>query len=65
MQYIAKDNSGYTEIVTAAEVITHCYLPSDASTSQINVWIKSARRWVEKYCGVALVAKTVQVSYRC
>jgi hypothetical protein len=64
MQYIAKDNTGYTEIVTPAEIITHCYLPSDASTSQINVWIKAARRWVERYCSVALVAKTVQVSYK-
>lgn len=64
MQYIAKDNAGYTEIVTPAEVIAHCYLPSDASTSQLNVWIKTARRWVERHCSIALVAKTVQVSYK-
>lgn len=64
MQYTAKDVDDYTEIVTSAEVIQHCYLPSDASTPQLELWIKSARKWVEKHCGVALVAKTVVVSYR-
>lgn len=62
MQYKAIDNVG--EIVTPAEVIEHCYLPNDTSTAQLNLWIKTARRWVENHCSVALVTKTVTVSYR-
>ena len=64
MQYTSKDKSGYTEIITPAQVIQHCYLPSDAETTQLDVFIKSARRWIERHCSVALVAKDVQVSYR-
>lgn len=64
MQYTAKDKTGFTEIVTAANVIQHCYLPSDADTAQLGVFIKTARRWIERHCGVALVAKIVNVSYR-
>ena len=57
MQYQGRDKSGYTELVTTAECVSHLYLPADADTTLMTAYILTARRWVEQYCGLPLIKK--------
>ena len=63
MQYQGRDKSGYTELVTTAECVSHLYLPADADTTLMTAYILTARRWVEQYCGLPLIKKNVTVHY--
>lgn len=63
MQYQARDKSGFTELVTVAECKSHLYLPDDADTTLLGAYILTARRWVEQYCALPLIEKSVTVHY--
>lgn len=63
MQFKAADKAGFTEIVTTDECVKHLYLDIDADTTLLATYIAAARRYVEKYCNVPLVTKTVTVHY--
>lgn len=63
MQYIAKDKAGFTEIITTDDCEKHLYLPDDADLTLLPHYILTARRWIENYCNVPLVTKTVNVHH--
>lgn len=63
MQYIAKDKAGFTEIVTTSDCKKHLYLNDCDDLSILQKYIVTARRWVENYCNVPLVTKTVTVHH--
>jgi uncharacterized phiE125 gp8 family phage protein len=63
MQYQARDVAGFTELVTVDECKSHLYLPDDADTTLLAAYILTARRWVEQYCALPLIEKTVTVHY--
>ena len=63
MQYRAKDKSGFTEIVTTDDCKKQLYLPEDADLTLLPHYIKTARKWVENHCNVALVTKEISVHH--
>jgi len=63
MQFIAKDKAGFTEIVTSTDCVKQLYLPADANLDLLPHYILTARKWVESYCNIPLVTKTVSVHH--
>ena len=63
MQYQARDKANFTELVTVNECKSHLYLPDDADTTLMSAYIFTARRWIEQYCALPLIEKTVTLHY--
>lgn len=52
-----------TEPVSLVEAKTHCKVDGSDSDAELNAMVAAARAFVEDYCGIKLVAQTVEL--RC
>jgi hypothetical protein len=59
MSYVCTDIEPTNEPITLDIAIEHLYLPDNVNLDLLQIYITSARQWVEKYTGLHMVPKKI------